>query len=195
MNFMKLAIASANTNKITEIRDLLPASFVLVDLNDLNISEDIPEEQETLEGNAHQKASWLFSRYHFTCIADDTGLEVEALNGKPGVHSARYSGESRDPAANMNKLLQELEGIGNRKARFRTVICYISNSETKYFEGVVNGRIIDELKGEGGFGYDPVFIPDGYDQTFAEMSKTQKNHISHRGRAIASLISYLEKQV
>ena len=153
--------------------------------------EEIPEEQETLEGNALQKARYLHDRTGLDCFADDTGLEVEALGGAPGVHSARYATDGHDFAANNRLLLKNLQGVGNRRARFRTVIALILNGEEHLFEGVVEGRIIDHETGHEGFGFDPLFVPDGCERTFAEMSAAEKNAISHRGRAVRKLAEYL----
>ena len=196
----KIVIASNNKHKIEEIQSMLPKTIQLVSLSEIGCFDDIPEEADTLEGNAMQKADYVFKKFGLPCFADDTGLEVEALNGKPGVHSARYSidvaphiaSEERS-AANIVKLLDNLQGASNRNAAFRTVICYMSNIETLYFEGKVEGTIIPEMKGEGGFGYDPVFIPVGYEKTFAELPFETKNKISHRAKATEKLIQYLLK--
>lgn len=155
------------------------------------ITEDIPEEQETLEGNALQKARYLYERTHLSCFADDTGLEVEALNGAPGVYSARYAGEAKDMNANMDKLLRELNNVDNRKARFRTAIALILDGKEYLFEGEVQGEIMREKSGSMGFGYDPIFRPQGYDITFAEMELDEKNKISHRGKAVQQLVNFL----
>jgi XTP/dITP diphosphohydrolase len=197
---MDIIFATNNPHKLHEIQALLGDSFHLISLGDLNFSEEIPENQETLEGNALEKARFIFSKYHQSCFADDTGLEVAALNGAPGVYSARYAGsvqefgsEQKRSAANIQKLLTALHSAGNRNARFRTVIAYInSEGEEFLFEGIVNGSIIEQLRGEGGFGYDPVFVPDDYQQTFAEMPLTEKNKISHRGRAFRKYRDFLK---
>jgi len=165
----------------------------LVTPRQCGIDEEIPETAETLEGNARQKARYLFERTGLDCFADDTGLEVEALNGAPGVHSARYATDGHDFAANNRLLLKNLAGEENRRARFRTVICLIEQGKEHLFEGIVEGRIIDHEAGSEGFGYDPLFVPEGFDRTFAEMSAEQKNGISHRGRAVRKLVDYLHQ--
>ena len=163
-------------------------------LKDINLEGDIPETSDTLEGNATQKAEWIYNRIGQDCFADDTGLEVEALDGAPGVYSARYAGEGCSFADNVNKLLKAMDGQTNRKARFRTVICFIENGEKHYFEGIVNGTIIEKGSGNMGFGYDPIFVPDGYDISFAEMPLDEKNKISHRGLATQKLVEYLKNK-
>jgi XTP/dITP diphosphohydrolase len=188
---MKLVFATNNPHKLKEIQPLLGDQITLVSLNDIGHTTDLPEEQETLEGNAYQKAKYVYDHYELNCFADDTGLEVEAINGLPGVYSARYAGENKNPQANIDKLLKELNGIENRKARFRTVISLIVDSRERRFEGIVNGKIIEKMRGSEGFGYDPVFQPEGYDITFAEMPLDEKNTISHRSRAINKLADYL----
>jgi XTP/dITP diphosphohydrolase len=188
---MKLVFATGNQNKAKEIQILMPKTIQILSLNDINCSEEIPETQATIEGNASQKAFYVFEQYKYNCFADDTGLEVEALGGRPGVLSARYAGESKNANANMDKILQELSGVENRKARFKTVISLIVNGKEELFEGIVNGRIAFDKKGEKGFGYDPIFIPDGSDKTFAEMSLEEKNTVSHRALAVNKLISFL----
>lgn len=188
---MELVFASGNKNKVREIKNALGDAFILKDLEDIGCHEDIPETADTLEGNALIKAQHVKDNYSYDCFADDTGLEVEALNGKPGVYSARYAGPGCTPADNIEKLLRELGEETNRKARFRTVICLILNGETHYFEGKVDGRITAEPSGTDGFGYDPIFVPDGYDKTFAEFTLEEKNEISHRGRAIKKLAEFL----
>jgi XTP/dITP diphosphohydrolase len=188
---MKLVFATNNPHKLKEIQPLLGEQITLVSLNDIGHLNDLPEEQETLEGNASQKAKYVYDHYGLNCFADDTGLEVEALNGMPGVYSARYAGDDKNPQANINKLLKELNGATNRKARFRTVISLIIDGREKRFDGIVNGEIIDYMRGTEGFGYDPIFIPEGYNITFAEMPLDEKNKISHRSRAINKLAEYL----
>jgi len=188
---MKLVFATNNPHKLKEIQPLLGEQINLVSLNDIGHSNDLPEEQETLEGNACQKAKYVYDHYGLNCFADDTGLEVEALNGMPGVYSARYAGDDKNPLANINKLLKELNGATNRKARFRTVISLIIDGREKRFDGIVNGEIIDYMRGSEGFGYDPIFKPEGYNITFAEMPLDEKNKISHRSRAINKLAEYL----
>jgi XTP/dITP diphosphohydrolase len=162
-------------------------------LNDINCLEDIPETQATIEGNASQKAFYVFVKYNVNCFADDTGLEVEALNGRPGVLSARYAGEMKDANANMDKILLELAGVENRKARFKTVISLVINNEEHLFEGIVDGVILNEKRGKDGFGYDPIFMPSGFDKSFAEMDLIEKNKISHRARATYKLLEYLKQ--
>lgn len=189
---MKLVFATNNRHKLDEIRELLGDGFELLTLSDIGCNEDIPEEQPTLEGNARQKAFYVYEKYGYSCFADDTGLEVDALSGEPGVLSARYAGPGKDPQDNMDKVLKKMEGISNRKARFRTVISLVLEGEETQFEGVVKGEIIREKRGGAGFGYDPVFLPAGYDRTFAEMDVDEKNAISHRGRAVTKLIRFLK---
>lgn len=188
---MKLVFATNNEHKINEIREMLSDKFILVSLDQIGCNDDIPETSDTLEGNASQKARYIFEKYGLNCFADDTGLEVEALDMAPGVYSARYAGPQRNSEDNIEKLLNELDKIKNRKARFRTVISLIIDGQETLFEGIVNGNILEERKGGKGFGYDPVFQPEGYDLSFAEMDLNEKNKISHRGLAIAKLTSYL----
>ena len=188
---MDLIFATNNAHKLSEAGAVLGPGFRLVTPRDCGIAEEIPETQETLEGNARQKARYLYDRTGRDCFADDTGLEVEALGGAPGVRSARYATDGHDFEANNRLLLQNLAGQQNRRARFRTVICLILNGEEHLFEGVVEGRIIDAERGAEGFGYDPLFVPDGSDKTFAEMDAAAKNALSHRGRAVRKLAAYL----
>lgn len=189
----KIVFASNNSHKLSEIRQLeLP--FEILSLADTGCSEEIPETADTLEGNALQKARWVKEHYGYDCFADDTGLEVDALGGKPGVYSARYAGEGHDSEANMAKLLANLEGVTDRRARFRTVIALIKDGEEHLFEGIVEGHITTERSGADGFGYDPIFMPDGTDKTFAEMTADQKNAISHRGRAVEALKSFFNNK-
>lgn len=188
---MEIIFASNNLNKIREINNILGNSFTLLSLRDIDINEDIPENEMTLEGNALFKARHIFKASGKNVFADDTGLEVEALNGRPGVHSARFAGENKDPDANIEKLLSMLEKETNRNARFRTVIALILDGKEYLFEGTVTGKIIKERKGNQGFGYDPVFIPDGKSVTFAEMDIEEKNMISHRARAFEKLRHFL----
>lgn len=190
---MELIFATNNRHKIREINSLLEPGTKLAGLADVNITEEIPEDGETLEENALFKARFVHQRTGMNVFADDTGLEVEALNGAPGVHSARFAGEDKDSSANITKLLGLLEGKDNRKARFRTVIALIYNDGEHLFEGIVKGRIIKERKGTEGFGYDPVFEAEGYAQTFAEMPLPEKNKISHRARAFESLRKFLSE--
>ena len=183
----KLVVATNNAHKLKEIADILDEKIELLSLKDINCHVDIPETADTLEGNARQKALYIYKNYGMDCFADDTGLEVEALNGAPGVFSARYAGEDHDSEANMQKLLRELKGKENRKAQFRTAICLIMNGKEYLFEGIVKGEIIEEKRGVIGFGYDPIFVPEGYDLTFAELGNDIKNTISHRARAVEKL--------
>lgn len=189
-----LIFASNNAHKLSEIRNLLENIVEIQSLKDINLEGDIPETSDTLEGNATQKAEWIYNRIGQDCFADDTGLEVEALDGAPGVYSARYAGEGCSFSDNVNKLLKAMDDQTNRKARFRTVICFIENGEKHYFEGIVNGTIIEKGSGNMGFGYDPIFVPDGYDISFAEMPLDEKNKISHRGLATQKLVEYLKNK-
>lgn len=188
----EIIFATNNAHKLSEAQALLGDEFRLVTPRDCGITEDIPETADTLDGNASQKSHYLHDRVGKNCFADDTGLEVEALGGEPGVRSARYATDGHDFEANNRLLLKNLEGVTNRKARFRTVISLILNGEEHLFEGIVEGRIAESAAGCGGFGYDPLFIPDGYDCTFAEMSADEKNAISHRGRAVQKLVKFLK---
>jgi XTP/dITP diphosphohydrolase len=190
---MKLVFATNNNHKLTEVKELLGNQFQILSLKDIGCNEDIPETSATLDGNASQKAHYVYEKYGVNCFADDTGLEVEALNMKPGVYSARYAGPQKDDRDNLNKLLSSLDKINLRKARFRTVVSLIIDGKEDLFEGIVNGEILLAPQGEKGFGYDPVFSPDGFDQSFAEMNLSEKNSISHRGRAIAKLNQHLKK--
>ncbi len=187
-----LCFATNNAHKVAEIQALLGTNFVLQSLKDIGCEEELAETGTTLEANSLQKAQYLFDNYHVDCFADDTGLEVEALNGEPGVYSARYAGEQRDSLDNIHLLLTKLKGQVNRKARFRTVITLIQAGVITQFEGIVEGHIMEELKGTAGFGYDPIFVPNGYETTFAEMSMEEKGSISHRGRAFQKLITFLD---
>lgn len=203
---MKIVFATNNQHKLQEIRDILGSEFEIVSLKDIGCDVDIPETGNTLEENAMQKAQYVYDHYNLSCFADDTGLEVEALNGEPGVHSARYAeGTDHDSEANMAKLLRNLEGKDNRKARFRTVIALIQKQEVcpcgctsikkvNRFEGIVDGSIATEKHGTAGFGYDPIFVPEGYDKSFAELGESIKNGISHRARAVAKLAEYLKQK-
>ncbi|MCZ8373217.1 non-canonical purine NTP diphosphatase [Phocaeicola sp. KGMB11183] len=190
----KLVFATNNAHKLEEIRAILGDKVEVLSLKDIQCDVDIPETADTLEGNAVLKAEYIYRHYGLDCFADDTGLEVEALNGAPGVYSARYAGgEGHDSEANMRKLLAEMEGKTNRKAQFRTAICLIEGGAEHLFEGVVKGEIIEEKRGASGFGYDPVFMPEGYTETFAEMGSEEKNRISHRARAVQALCAYLNR--
>ena len=181
---MKLVFATNNRHKLDEVRKIISGYTEIISLSDIDCHEDIPETADTLEGNALQKARYIKEHFGYDCFADDTGLEVEALDNAPGVYSARYAGPGHDSEANMNKLLHEMENKENRKARFRTVIALILNGKEYLFEGVVNGTIINEKRGGSGFGYDPIFVPDTYSETFAEMGNDIKNQISHRAEAV-----------
>lgn len=203
---MKIVFATNNQHKLQEIRDILGSEFEIVSLKDIGCDVDIPETGNTLEENAMQKAQYVYDHYNLSCFADDTGLEVEALNGEPGVHSARYAeGTDHDSEANMAKLLRNLEDKDNRKARFRTVIALIQKQDVcpcgctsikkvNRFEGIVDGSIATEKHGTAGFGYDPIFVPEGYNKSFAELGESIKNGISHRARAVAKLAEYLKQK-
>jgi XTP/dITP diphosphohydrolase len=190
-DLMTLVFASNNEHKIKEISSLLGDSFMLLSLHDINIIEDIPEEEPQIEGNALAKARFVHNTSGMDVFADDTGLEIDALNGLPGVHSARFAGENKDSSANIEKVLSMLGNSENRQARFRTIIALILDKKEFLFEGVINGSIIREKKGTGGFGYDPIFIPEGKIQTFAEMGLEEKNTVSHRARAFEKLKDFL----
>lgn len=189
-----IVFATNNKNKLREIRDIVGSKYNILSLSDINCHEDILETADTIEGNALLKARFVKEKYGYDCFADDTGLEVEALDNRPGVYSARFAGEDCNSENNINKLLSELEGIGNRKARFRTVIALIKGDTEEEFEGVIYGNISHERHGEGGFGYDKVFVPENYEKTFAEMLPEEKNSISHRAKATRLLIEYLNKE-
>ena len=190
---MKLVFATNNPNKLAEIEKELGADTELLSLSDISCNEELPETSDTLEGNALQKAAHVYQNYGQNCFADDTGLEVEALDGRPGVYSARYAGAEKSAGANMDKLLTDLEGVENRSARFRTVIALIIDGKEHFFEGKVEGMILKEKRGEEGFGYDPLFQPEGYAVSFAEMLLEEKNKISHRGKAVRKLVEYLKR--
>ena len=189
---MKIVFASNNQNKIIEIQSMLPESIQIVSLESIGCFEEIPETSETIEGNAILKANYVTQNYGFDCFADDTGLEVEAINGEPGVYSARYAGKQRNADDNMNKLLNELADKTNRTAQFKTVIALNLNGKQYLFEGIASGEIITEKIGLGGFGYDPIFKPTNYDETFAQLSLDIKNEISHRGKATNALLEFLQ---
>jgi XTP/dITP diphosphohydrolase len=188
---MKLVFATNNPHKLQEIKQLLGDSIELLSLNDINCDVEIPENQETIEGNAAEKSFYIWDKYRLNCFADDTGLEIEALNGEPGVYSARYAGEEKSPDKNMDLVLQKLFEIKNRKARFKTVISLVIAGKETQFEGIVNGRILEEKRGKTGFGYDPIFQPEESHLSFAEMPMVEKSKISHRGRAVQKLVDYL----
>ena len=188
----ELIMATNNAHKLEEVRQILGSGFTVKSLNDIGCTEDIPETADTIEGNALQKVRYVHEHYGVDCFADDTGLEVEALNGAPGVYSARYAGEHCSYQDNVNKMLAALKGVENRKAAFRTVIALNLFGASYFFEGRCDGRITEEQRGSDGFGYDPIFQPDGFDETFAEMGHQGKNAISHRGRATQKLIAFLK---
>ena len=191
----KLIFATNNQFKFNEVKYILGNKVNLINLKDLNFSEDIPEIHNSLKGNAQSKALFIYDKFKIDCFADDTGLEIEALNGDPGVHSARYAGENCNFEDNIEKVLKKLTGVKNRKAKFITIISLVENGDITNFEGVINGEIIDEKKGNYGFGYDPIFKPDGYNLTFAEMTQEVKNKISHRYLAIEKLANYLNNKM
>ena len=188
----KLVFATNNDHKLRELTEIVPAEFELLSLNDIDCSDDIPETGDTLEINSAQKSFYIWGKYGINCFADDTGLEIEALDNEPGVYSARYAGEERSATANMLKVLKKMANETNRKARFRCVISLVIDGIEKQFEGIVNGVILTEKHGDAGFGYDPIFMPDGFSQSFAEMSSFDKNQVSHRGRAVMKLVEYLK---
>ena len=191
---MRLVFATNNQHKLMEIGKMLDGNSMILSLEDIGCKEELPEERHTLEENASQKAWYIYDKYGFSCFADDTGLEIEALNGEPGVYSARYAGPERNPEANIDKVLLQLSKINNRNARFRTVISLVLNGKETRFEGVVNGTILHERKGGSGFGYDPIFKPDESELSFAEMTLDEKNKISHRARAIVQLVEFVKHQ-
>jgi XTP/dITP diphosphohydrolase len=190
---MKLVFATHNRNKLKEVQALLPKHIEILSLDDIGCTEEIPEEADTIEGNAMAKANYVKQKYGYDCFADDTGLEVSALNGAPGVYSARYAGPQKNDQDNVNKLLEELRGMEDRSARFKTVIALNLDRERILFQGIASGVITEKPKGKNGFGYDPVFMPDGYKETFAELALTEKNKISHRAKAMQALIEYFIK--
>lgn len=187
---MRLVFASNNANKIKEIQQLVPDAIQIVSLQDIGCTEEIPETADSIEGNAILKANYVTEKYGFNCFADDSGLEVDVLNGEPGVYSARYAGEPKNDDNNINKLLLNLKDKTNRKANFKTVICLNINGEQHLFTGIITGKIIDEKIGTNGFGYDPIFVADGYTKTFAELSMEEKSSISHRGQAVKQLVTF-----
>ena len=189
---MKICFATNNKKKIEEVKAAFGEAFTIVSLSEIGCHEELPETGDTLDHNAFQKARYVFENYGVDCFADDTGLEVEALDGAPGVYSGRYAGEPRSDERNIEKLLKAMEVKTNRKARFRTVIALIQGGKEYAFEGIAEGEIIKEKTGTGGFGYDPVFRPMGFEQTFAELSMQEKNRISHRGKAVEALVKFLK---
>lgn len=191
---LELVFATNNQHKINEVQHIIGIKFKIKSLNDAGFVGEIPENQNTLEGNAIEKATFIYNKMHCNCFADDTGLEVEALNGEPGVYSARYAGNECNSEANIKKLLSELEGKNNRNAQFRTVIALIINNEQYFFEGKIQGKIINQKMGISGFGYDSIFLPDGLDKTFAQINTCEKNNISHRAIAVQKLAKFLKKE-
>ncbi len=191
---MKICFATNNHNKIKEVKAALGTEFTILSLEEIGCREELPETGDTLEHNAFQKARYVKENYGVDCFADDTGLEVDILGGKPGVYSGRYAGEPRSDERNMEKLLQQLEGKENRSAQFRTVIALLLEGKEYQFEGIAEGEILPQRTGEGGFGYDPIFKPKGFSKTFAELTLEEKNQISHRGKAVKLLIDFLRKR-
>lgn len=189
---MKLVFATNNTHKLDEARKILGTKAEILSLNDINCHADIPETADTLEGNSLLKARYIYERFGMNCFADDTGLEIDVLNGAPGVYSARYAGEHGNSAANRQKVLQAMSGEANRKARFRTIITLLLNGKEYQFEGIAEGNIISEEQGENGFGYDSIFMPEGYNRTFAELESEEKNRISHRGKAMEAFWTFIK---
>ena len=191
MTNINLIFATSNQNKVLEIQKILPKKFNIKSLKDLNYFEDVPENETTIEGNAIFKAKYIYEKFNINVFADDTGLEVEALNGEPGVHSARYAGTTKNSEKNIKKLLKNLKNIKNRNARFKTVIALIIDNKLHIFSGIVEGYILDSPKGNNGFGYDPIFCPNGFDKSFAELTLKEKNLISHRSFAMKKLIDFI----
>ena len=191
MTNINLIFATSNQNKVLEIQKILPKKFNIKSLKDLNYFEDVPENETTIEGNAIFKAKYIYEKFNINVFADDTGLEVEALNGEPGVHSARYAGTTRNSEKNIKKLLKNLKNIKNRNARFKTVIALIIDNKLHIFSGIVEGYILESPKGNNGFGYDPIFCPNGFDKSFAELTLKEKNLISHRSLAMKKLIDFI----
>jgi len=190
---MEIVFATGNAHKISEVSELMPKDFTLKGLADIGCPLDLPETSDTIPGNALQKARYVYEHFGVNCFAEDTGLEVYALNGEPGVYSARYAGDDKDPAANTRKLLEKLSEYSDRRARFRTVIALILDGREYLFEGIAEGRITETPTGDGGFGYDPVFVPEGETRSFAQMSNKEKGSISHRGRAVEQLLQYFNQ--
>ena len=191
MTNINLIFATSNQNKVLEIQKILPKKFNIKSLKDLNYFEDVPENENTIEGNAIFKAKYIYEKFNINVFADDTGLEVEALNGEPGVHSARYAGTTRSSEKNIKKLLKNLKNIKNRNARFKTAIALIIDNKLHLFSGIIEGYILDSPKGNNGFGYDPIFCPNGFDKSFAELTLKEKNLISHRSLAMKKLIDFI----
>lgn len=191
---MELCFATNNEHKLREVRQLLGDQHRVLSLSDIGCVEELREDQDTLEGNSLQKAQYIFDRYQVSCFADDTGLEVEALQGAPGVYSARYAGDQRNDNDNISLLLKSLDKSVNRKARFRTIITLVMQGEVHQFEGIANGEILTSKRGEHGFGYDPIFLPEGHQKSMAELTSAEKNAISHRGRATQKLVAFLKNK-
>ena len=191
---MKILFATSNKNKALEIQKLIPEGFEILTLNDIDLQKEIPETSNTIEGNAIQKTNFIIENFGIDCFADDTGLEIEALNGEPGVYSARYAGEEKDSNKNMDLVLKKMKGITNRKARFKTIISLSLDNKSYLFEGIVEGNIRKDKIGNLGFGYDPIFEPENIGRTFAEMTIEEKNNISHRGRAFEKMIHFLNSK-
>jgi len=189
---MKLIFATNNQHKLFEVKKAIGSEFEILSLKELDFFDEIPETHETIAENAQEKSSFIYNKFKINCFADDTGLEIEALNGNPGVYSARYAGDNCSFEDNMNKVLEEMSGMKNRNALFKTVVSLIINGNEMQFSGIVKGKILEQKKGDSGFGYDPIFQPDGFDMSFAEMPINQKNQISHRGLAIKKLSNYLK---
>lgn len=187
-----IVAATNNQHKLSEIRPIVEPDFRILSLDDIGCYEDLPETEKTLEGNSHQKAAFVYNKFRVPCFADDTGLEVEVLNGAPGVYSARYAGEQKNSDDNISLLLKNLHGATKRNARFRTIITLIGLDTIQYFEGIIEGSILEERRGEGGFGYDPVFQPNGFTKSLAEFTLQEKNLISHRAKATQKLVTYLK---
>lgn len=190
-----ICFATNNQHKLEEVRHALVPDFHVLSLNDIACNEELQETGNTLQANALQKAEYVFKNYGIDCFADDTGLEVEALNNEPGVYSARYAGLQRNSEQNIDLLLANLKEAKNRKAQFRTIICWITNNGTHYFEGIIKGEIIEARRGKGGFGYDAVFVPEGFSKTFAEMNMDEKNQLSHRAQAVRKLTTFLKESL
>ncbi len=189
----KIIFATSNPHKVREVKEMLEGQYEVLSLKDIGCEEEIPETSPTFEGNALQKARYVYKNFGYNCFSEDTGLEIDALNGDPGIYTARYAGPDRNAQANMDKALKNLHGKSSRGAQFRTAVALIIDGKEQVFEGIVRGSITHQKSGDGGFGYDPIFQPEGYDITFAEMGKDVKNEISHRGRAIKKLIAFLKE--
>lgn len=191
---LTIVFATNNAHKLKEVRQMLPKDIQILSLKDIGCEDELPETGTTFRANAQQKARYVFEKFGMNCFADDSGLEVEALNGRPGVFSARYAGPKSNSDDNLHRVLHEMKGVENRHANFRTVICLYLNGDVHFFEGAVNGKLLMERSGEGGFGYDPIFVPEGDSRTFSEMSEEEKNSISHRRKAVDELVQFLWNQ-